>query len=292
VYSRPQRAAEGPTGDTGDRVDATHEIDHADVPTRIGKAEPMDDVDPADFYTGIVVDVYGPLRGSVPDPRTSARFISRWGEPALELGCGDGDPLLTLRADGLDVHGLDSSADMLAKLQRTATERGIDVTVHHSTVEQMDLGTTFRSIFLAGPTFNLIVDDSTAGAALERIREHLDPAGAALIPLFIPDPVPERHLGRAREHVDDRGRTLRVTATSSDRDDARRLQTTVLRYEIVDGDDHQIVERPWVLHWHTPSGFRELATDAGLEVAAVLASDGSPAAEDATKFAFVLRRVT
>ncbi len=262
------------------------------MPSRIGNTSPMDAVDPADFYTGIVVDVYGPLRGSVPDPRISARFISKWGEPALELGCGDGDPLLTLRADGLDVHGLDSSADMLAKLRRTAANRDIDVTVHHSSIERMDLGTTFRSIFLAGPTFNLIVDDSTAGAALARIRDHLDPAGAALIPLFVPDPVPERQLGRVREHVDERGRTLRVSATSSDRDEASRLQTTVLRYEIVDGDDHQVVERPWVLRWHTLPGFRELAAAAGLEVSAVLAFDGSPAADDATEFAFVLRRAT
>ena len=43
----------------------------------------MDDDDPADFYTDVVVDVYGPLKGSVPDPRTYAGFISRWGEPAL-----------------------------------------------------------------------------------------------------------------------------------------------------------------------------------------------------------------
>ena len=252
----------------------------------------MDDVDPADFYTGIVVDVYGPLRGSVPDPRTYARFISRWGEPALELGCGHGDPLLALRAEGFDVHGLDSSADMLAELQRTATQRGIDVTVHHSAIERMDLGTIYRSIFLAGPTFNLIVDDTTARAALERICDHLDPTGAALIPLFVPDPVPEHQLGVAREHVDDRGRTLRVTATSSERDDLARLQTTVLRYEVIDDDDHQMVERPWVLHWHTVPGFRALATDAGLEVAAVLASDGSPATDDATEFAFVLQRRT
>ncbi len=252
----------------------------------------MDDVEPADFYTGIVVAVYGPLRGSMPDPRIYARFVSRWGEPALELGCGAGDPLLTLRAEGLDVHGLDSSADMLAELRRTAAERGIDVTVHHSTIERMELGTTFRSIFLAGPTFNLIVDDSTAGTALERIRDHLDPRGAALIPLFVPDPVPEHQLGQAREHVDELGRTLRVTATSSDRDDKRRLQTTVLRYEVIDGDDHQVIKQPWVLHWHTVPGFRALVADAGLDVHAVKASDGSPAADDATEFAFVLRRPT
>ena len=76
----------------------------------------MDDTDPADFYTGIVVDVYGPLRSSTSDPRICAAFVGVWGEPALELGCGDGHPLLTLRADGLDVEGVDSSADMLSKL--------------------------------------------------------------------------------------------------------------------------------------------------------------------------------
>ncbi len=170
----------------------------------------MDDTGPADFYTGIVVDVYGPLRGSVPDPRVYARFIGKWGEPALELGCGDGDPLLTLRADGLDVEGLDSSADMLSKLRRTAAERDIDVTVHHAPIEEMDLARTYRSVFLAGPTFNLIADDATAGRALERIRAHLDPDGAALVPLFIPEPVPDRHLGVVREHVDEAGRILRA----------------------------------------------------------------------------------
>jgi len=96
----------------------------ANAPNWIGETEPTDDDDSADFHTGIVLDVNGPLKGSVPDPHTYARFISRLGEPALELGCRDGDPLLALRADGLDVEGLDSSADVLAKLQRAATDRG------------------------------------------------------------------------------------------------------------------------------------------------------------------------
>ena len=250
----------------------------------------MDDTDPVDFYTGIVVDVYGPLRGSVPDPRIYAAFIARWGEPALELGCGDGDPLLALRADGLDVEGLDSSADMLSKLRRSADERGIDVTVHHAPIEQMDLGRTYRSVFLAGPTFNLIADDATAVRALERIRVHLDPDGAALVPLFIPEPVPERHLGFVREHPDEGGRILRVSATATERDDESRRQVTRLRYEVIDGPAVQVVERPWVLHWHTQSGFRGLAARAGLHVEAVLGSDGSQAPPDATEFGFVLRR--
>ncbi len=251
---------------------------------------PMDTNDPADFYTGIVVDVYGPLRGEVPDARSCAAFIETWGEPALELGCGDGDPLLTLRAEGLDVEGLDSSADMLAKLRATASQRGLDVTVHHSRIEQMDLHRTYRSIFLAGPTFNLIVDDATAVRALERIRAHLDPSGAALIPLFIPQPVPDHQLGRVREHIDERGRILRVVATSTERDDAVRRQVTALRYEVVDGGVSQVLDRPWVLHWYTQAGFADLAAEAGLRVFAVLAADGSKAPLNAAEFGFVLRR--
>lgn len=250
----------------------------------------MDATEPADFYTGIVVDVYGPLRSSTTDPRSCAAFIEIWGEPALELGCGDGDPLLTLRAEGFDVEGLDSSADMLSKLRSTATALGLDVTVHHSPIEQMDLGRTYRSIFLAGPTFNLIADDSTALRALRRIREHLDPDGAVLVPLFIPESVPDHQLGYVREHVDERGRTLRVVATSTERDDAARRQVTVLRYEVVEDGVSQVLERPWVLHWHTQTGFRDLATEAGLRVVALLAADGSRASTTATEFGVVLRR--
>lgn len=68
------------------------------------------------------------------------------------------------------------------------------------------------------------------------------------------------------------------------------LRELRLLYEVVDGDDHQLVERPWVLHWHTQSGFSNLAVDAGLRVEAVLAVDGSNASPDATEFVFVLRR--
>ena len=249
----------------------------------------MDESAPADFYTGIVVDVYGPLRGSVPDPDTYAAFIAASGEPALELGCGAGDPLLALRKTGLDVEGLDSSADMLAKLESTAAGQGIDVTVHHSTIEDMDLDRRYKSIFLAGPTFNLLPDDATASRALERIAAHLELEGSVLIPLFVPELVPDHHLGTAREHVEDGGRILRVTATATNRDEAARTQTTTLRYEVSDGDEVTSVEKPWLLHWYTQSRFSELATAAGLSIGAILASDGQPASTDADEFAFWLR---
>ena len=243
--------------------------------------------EPASFYTGLVSELYRPLRGSDPDPEPYARFIELTGQPALELGCGDGDPILELRRRGLDVDGVDSSAEMLDRLRSRADEQGIDVVVHHQRMESLDLGERrYRTIYLAGPTFNLLPDDETATKALAAIRRHLAEGGAALIPLFIPPPVADKHIGRAKEGVDEHGAPIRFRITAAHRDETNRRQETMTRYER--GDD-EVLERPWILHWHTQDGFRDLAAAAGLETVAVLGGDGEPAADDATEFAFWLR---
>ena len=244
----------------------------------------MDHTEPSRFYTGLVAQLYATLRSDDPDPAPYQRFIAAFGEPALELGCGDGDPMLALRLAGLDVEGLDSSADMLARCRDRAAELGLDVTVHESTIEAMALGRRYRSIYLAGATFNLLPDDATATAALDRIRDHLDPAGAALIPLFIP---PDLVPGRRQEDRTE-GSLMRCTVLSSERDDAARRQVNVLRYEHEQDGRSTSLERPWVLHWHTQEGFRALAVEAGLVVTAVLDATGAPSAPDADQFTFLL----
>ena len=248
----------------------------------------MKPVEPADFYSGLVAELYSALRSVAPDPEPYARFIARSGEPALELGCGDGEPLLELRSRGLDVVGLDSSGDMLERCRAHAADLGLDVVLHHTLIESMDLGQRFRSIYLAGATFNLIVDDETARRALERIREHLEPTGRALIPLFIPEPIAERHLGRSTEQTSPEGTLIRCTTVSVSRNDVGRRQAVILRYERIRDDSTTSLEREWVLHWHTQAGFRQLADDAGLTVDAVVGADGKPAAEFASEFVFIV----
>lgn len=243
---------------------------------------------PSRFYTGLVADLYTALRSMDPDPEPYARFIGRSGEPGLELGCGGGDPLLDLRRRGLEVEGLDASPDMLDLCRSRAAAAGIHVVLHESTIEAMDLGRRYRSIFLAGPTFNLLPDDGTAAEGLRRIAAHLEPGGGALVPLFVPEPVAPDDLGRPRRHNEGGGVVLQVTTVSSFRDEAARMQRTVLRYERIRDGAAEVEERDWLLHWHTQESFGAMATAAGLVATVVRDAAGGPTKPSSTSYVFVL----
>lgn len=246
-------------------------------------------MDPAQFYTGIVAELYAPLRSSVPDPAPYAAFIDAVGQPALELGCGDGDPIIDLRRRGYDVDGVDSSAEMLDRCRGAAAANGLDVVLHHQRMQELSLLRRYRSVYLAGATFNLLTTDDDAAAALAAIRTHLEPDGAVLIPLFIPDPTAADRLGHPVEATDAAGAVIRVTPISEQRDEERRIQETVLRYERVMGDEREVDDRTWTLHWHTQEGFRSLAAAAGVRTVDVLNERGGPAAPDAMTFVFWLQ---
>jgi hypothetical protein len=248
----------------------------------------MNPVDPSRFYTGLVAELYAPLRSMTPDPEPYVRFVERGGEPALELGCGDGDPLLDLRARGLDVEGLDSSPDMLARCRAAAAARGLEVVLHEQSMQEMALDKQYRSIYIAGPTFNLLPDDDTALQALVAIRQHLAPGGAALIPLMLPAPTPAGALGQTRTHTTADGTELRVTPVAEQRDDRTRCQTTTLRYERITPTSATTEERPWLIHWHTQDGFRALAAAANLHVGTMRTPAGTPATADDPIFVAVV----
>lgn len=250
-------------------------------------AEP---IAPADFYTGLVAEVYRHTRSETFDPAPYAKFIQRSGQPALELGCGDGDPILALRDMGLDVEGLDSSADMLDRCRLAAADRGIDVTLHHATFEAMELGRQYRSIYLAGATFNLLPDDELAERAMVRIAAHLEPGGSALIPLFIPQQPGESTIGSTQEHVSDDGTVMSVTVTDFARDEDARTQRTGLRYEMQEGDAVRSTEREWLLHWFDKETFTAMAERAGLLVVAVFDEEAEAETTHDTAFTFLLHR--
>jgi SAM-dependent methyltransferase len=219
------------------------------------------------FYTGLVAALYAPLRQSVADAAIYERFVRRCGEPALEVGCGHGEPLLDLVAAGLDVTGVDSSRDMLALCKAEATRRGLQVETVCTPMESMRIDGRFRSIYLAGPTFQLVIDVDLAAQALCRFAEHLVPDGRVLVPLFTPQPIQPAFFGRWKESTDENGRAIAFqTVSQSYRAEERRVDT-VLRYRLgpVDAPVEQ-ADATWSLRWYGDGEFEALAATAGLTI--------------------------
>lgn len=223
--------------------------------------------DAADFYTGFVVDAYAALKSETFDAGRYAAFVRQHGEPGLEVGCGDGHPILELVAQGLDVDGVDSSPDMIERAQGAARGRGLEVGLHVARMEDMDLGRRYRAIYLAGPTFELLPNDETARRALDAFRNHLAPGGSIMVPLWIPEATPASALGVAREAKDETGAVLRFTALSEELDVPARTRRTRVRYERTSPDGStESIDRDWLIHWQTPETIRSLAAEAGLVV--------------------------
>lgn len=223
--------------------------------------------DAADFYTGFVVDAYAALKSETFDADRYAAFVREHGEPALEVGCGDGHPLLDLVQAGLEVDGVDSSPDMIERASQAAQARGLESTLRVFRMQDMDLGRRYRAIYLAGPTFELLPDDTEAAHALASFRRHLHPEGQVMVPLWIPQPTPESAFGRTRRTTDPSGVELSFVALSEDLDEDTRTRRTQVRYERrAQGAPTETIEREWVIHWQTPSTIATLAEAAGLRL--------------------------
>jgi SAM-dependent methyltransferase len=251
-------------------------------------------VKPSEFYTGLVADMYDALVSYRAPAAFYAGQIRKYGQPALELGCGTGHPLLDLVEQGLEVHGLDSSADMLARCEAKAQARGLRVCLYEQEMQNLKLPDRYRTIFLAGPSFMLLSELADAERALQQIHDHLVPGGHAIIPLYVPPRAPEAKNAtsqwRARESVRSDGATLRVSERFR-YDVPRQLRVATLRYEVLmNGVTVQDLERPWLLRWYSQEEFKDLLRRVGFRTETIVGENGGPATESAAAFVFVASR--
>lgn len=128
-----------------------------------------------DYYTGFVADHYDLL---VPEDETRSYGLFRSviesdGQPALELACGTGRPLLTFVADGLEVEGLDSSPDMLRRCAAKASDLRLSVRLHEQRMESFEIDRASRTIYCTSSSFQLLQDDEAVRRALSTIGRHL-----------------------------------------------------------------------------------------------------------------------
>ncbi|MCP5106169.1 MAG: class I SAM-dependent methyltransferase [bacterium] len=107
-------------------------------------------------------------------------------QPVLELACGTGRLLIEYLNAGIDIDGLDSSQPMLEKCKIKADELGLKTTLYHQNLESMELNRKYKTIFVAGGSFQLVDTFEKTMMALERIYNNLEPGGKLVLDLFIP----------------------------------------------------------------------------------------------------------
>lgn len=120
---------------------------------------------------------------NLPTPQELDYFkaaIRKFGEPALDLGCGTGRILLPLLADGFDVDGSDISVDMIARAQTQATKHGFTPRLAVQPMHELDLPRVYRTIYICG-AFGIGGRRDNDREALRRVYRHLEPGGALLI---------------------------------------------------------------------------------------------------------------
>lgn len=105
--------------------------------------------------------------------------------PALELGIGTGRVALPLAEAGVEVHGIDASEAMLAKLKAKPGSDRIPVTV--GSFADFSLPTPFRLVYVVFNTFFGLLTQDEQVSSFEAVARHLKPDGVFAMQAFVPD---------------------------------------------------------------------------------------------------------
>lgn len=224
--------------------------------------------DPDQFYTGLIAELYEPLAGGISASDRFIEFVRDNEGPALELCCGTGLPLLDLVEAGLDVEGLDASADMLAVCARKARKRGLTVTLHEGLMQSFRTERKYNSIYIANGSITLLPDDALLDATLAGVVAHLEPGGGLLVDLDAANPDDmSPFIGHVRETELEDGSQGRLAITDVSTIDNGRNVIVRLRYERHrPTGEVEIEERDWLRRvWSVGQMCEHFAT-AGLDI--------------------------
>jgi SAM-dependent methyltransferase len=109
-------------------------------------------------------------------------FARRFGGPVLELACGTGRLLQPLVQAGFVCTGVDSSPAMLERARRRMEGvSGNKPTLIEQRLEQLDLGTQFRTIILGLDSFGLLLKRDDQVRALKAAKAHATHDGRLIL---------------------------------------------------------------------------------------------------------------
>lgn len=206
---------------------------------------------------------------------------------ALELACGAGRLLLPFLRDGLWVEGVDSSEAMLSLARAKAEKAGLTPILHHQRLEELELKSSYRLIYITLGSFQLLRDPKDANLLLHTIYASLEPGGRAIFALFLPwaHRTFESDQWVIVSDIKDRKRGERyVRREKSHHDPVAQLIEGKVRFEKwSDKDLLEMHERDLYLRWYSRGEFDLMLHQAGFTQVDLLRSY-SPAAPPRSAF--------
>jgi len=144
-------------------------------------------------YGDKIAEVYDemyPMRADVA-PAVDALAKLAGNGPALELGIGTGRVALPLAQRGIEVHGIDASEAIVARMRAKPGGDAISVTIGDFSDFSLKDGDGHRKFRLVYVVFNTLFQATSQQAQVQCFRSvaaHLADDGAFLVEAFVPDP--------------------------------------------------------------------------------------------------------
>jgi len=149
-----------------------------------GIADEYDDLYEGHWETDSAVDLLVELAG---------------GGPLLELGIGTGRLALPLLDRGVEVHGIEGSPEMVAKLQEKPGGDRIPVVL--GDFAGADAGKGFSLVLLAVNTIFALPDQQAQVECFRNAARHLGPSGCFVVEAWVPDVGGFRHNRLVRPRI-------------------------------------------------------------------------------------------
>jgi SAM-dependent methyltransferase len=111
--------------------------------------------------------------------------------PALELGIGTGRVARPLAQRGVDVDGIEVSANMIGQLERSAT--GLPVRAFHGDFAEMEPPRRYSLVYCIWSTFFYLTTREEQERAFGRVARALDREGVFIVETYLPDTSRFRH---------------------------------------------------------------------------------------------------
>lgn len=137
------------------------------------------------WHYGLVARYWAEHNTTGPEIAYYQKKIERYGQPALDAGCGTGRLLIPFLLAGLDVDGCDISQDMLDLCQEKADKEGLKPALYRQALHELDLPRKYQTIIACG-VFAIGGTYQQDFLALQKLYQNLEPGGVLLLDHNLP----------------------------------------------------------------------------------------------------------